>query len=125
MARVHLGDVWLNDASDLSDRLRLRVAGKLEPAFVAPGSEYVTASGAIRSIDTVGAAQSWALSSPYASQVERDWLVDHNGQLVWVRDWLGHRVHGKYRDVKPIPRLDGSGRYDVSFTLSETTPEAV
>lgn len=125
MARVHLTEVWLNDAADLSSSLRLLYAGSLEPSFSAPGSEYVTASGAIRSVDTVGAAQSWAVSSPAVDQAGRDWLVAHNGRSVWVRDWLGQRVHGKYRDVKPVPRLDGSGRYDVSFTVAETTPETI
>ena len=124
MAMIKLSYVRINDAADTTSWVTLTHAGALTQKPAIPGAVQVLAGDRRRLALTGSMSTDWDVSSPYVDPTTVAWLTAHIGTPVWVRDWLGGRVYGAYLASGLTVRMDGSGRYDVSLTVSELTEPA-
>ena len=120
MASVRLRALWLNDATDGSDRICLRYVGSLSRTPAVAGSVVRLAGGRMRSVAQAGQATQWKADVSRADAGQAAWLAAHTGTPVWVRDPWGAKVLGVYWAVDVSPRLFDANM-SVSFTLDEVT----
>lgn len=101
MATVTLASVWFNVASDPTDSLTLPTMSSLSVTSSKEGEARRLANGRVRLITRSGGTRrSIAVSVAYATRAEIDWLEDHVGVLVCVRDDRGRKVYGVYYQVQ-------------------------
>lgn len=122
MSQVRLSGIWINDAADPTDRLTLYKGSDFQPATATPGVQQLTAGGRLRGIVQGPQMSTWSLTAEWLTVAQCKWLSDHEGHLVWVRDWQGRRVHGWWL-ATPIQVHDGRWAR-VSLAIAEITPAA-
>lgn len=96
MAGVGMQTLWLNDAADLADVMAFPtmsglVAGKENRADV-----RTYAGGRTRLISRAGTPRSAKATLPLLTRAQIDWLDDHAGRLVLIRDAQGRKFYGVY-----------------------------
>lgn len=120
MAGVTLGTLWLNDAADLSDGIAFPLMSKLTVVTAQPGEVRTMANGRLRMVSRAGRSRTWQADLPNLDRTAVDWLEDHLGELVLVRDDRGRKMFGTYLTLP-----DDAHRYDaesdVQITLLEVT----
>ncbi len=96
MTIINLRTVWLNDASNLDDKISLPSMSALEVATTAEGSVRQYASGRRRVITRGQAGKTASLSVVGADRATVTWLENHVGELLCVRDDRGRKFYGVY-----------------------------
>lgn len=118
MAVIQSAHVWLNDALDPSDRIRVDNVTGFEDQTELAGQERTTAAGTIRSVVGVGETRQFPVECSAVSPAQRNWLQSHKGRDIWVRTPHGLMESGKYRDLKIKPVIGSrSKESDVTFTF--------
>lgn len=121
MARISLDTVWLT-AQDKSgawtDTIELVSASDLQQTE--SSNLRVRNATGDRSLATIlpGATQTWRVDCKLAVSYEVEWLRDHRGQLVCVRDMLGRRIFGVYSEVSGTPYVTQT-HYQTSITVTQ------
>lgn len=120
MPAVQLDTVWMNDAANPADVIRLRATSGLKRQAMIDGRVQVVAGGGRRVVRRAGLSRTWELALPWASRAQVDWLEAHQGRTVTCRDHRGHKVHGVYLDV-PVDENGVTQDGAVTLTLTEVT----
>lgn len=98
MASVVLDRVWLNDAADLSDSLSFQSSNRGDRERVG-GSVRAYANGRQRLVSTATTTLTLPLVAVAVSWADVEWLREHAGRLLLLRDKPGRRVWGTYFSV--------------------------
>lgn len=118
---VTLTTVVLNDAQDPTDELVLTRlnSGGYTRTLTRPGRIQPVAGG-FRVITTGTQSATWALEATRCTLDVVEWLEDHIGRTVTVRDDAGRKYHAVYFaiDATEVPRPRTT---DVTLELIETT----
>lgn len=124
MVTVSLKTVWLNLAADPSDYVSLPTMSALSVNTEQPGEVRRMANGRLRLVKRAGQARSASVDIEGATRTEVEWLEDHVGDLVCVRDDRGRKFFGVYMsvDADEIRANDYAG---VSLALVEVTHSEV
>jgi hypothetical protein len=120
MTAVNLKTVWLNLASDPSSSVSPTTMASLSVDKVAPGEVRTLANGRRRVIRRAGTARSATVSVDAATRAEIEWLEDHVGEVVCVRDDRGRKFFGAYLSVG-VDEIRGNNYGNVSIALTEVT----
>lgn len=115
---VVLTRLWLNSAADPSDVMSFR-AFTFTPAKAVDAEVRLLAGGRRRLIRRAGQARSHGVSIRRPTLGQRQWLDDHVGELVTIRDPRGGKYHGVYLSVQVPYTVDGAN--DVTLSLTEVT----
>lgn len=124
MATVTLSTVWLNLASDPTVYLSLPTMASLTIATGQDGEVRRLANGRLRLVKRAGQARSASVDIEGATRTEVDWLEDHVGDLVCVRDDRGRKFFGVYMGVD-ADEIRGNDYANVSLALTEVTHSEV
>lgn len=124
MATVVLNSVWLNLAADPTVYLWLPTMASLSISTGQDGEVRRLANGRLRLVKRAGQARSASVDIEGATRTEVEWLEDHVGDLVCVRDDRGRKFFGVYMsvDADEIRANDYAG---VSLALVEVTHSEV
>lgn len=119
-AIITLDTIVLNDAVDLSDVLVLdRMATYSRSANTDVRTQKV-ASGGYRVIRSKGKQAVWDVTATRVTVTDLEWLENHVGFTVCVRDDVGRKFYALLSDLDvtevPRPRTGNA-----SFTLSEVS----
>lgn len=112
MADITLETLWLNAAADLSDAMSFPTMNGLRAQLNTPGAIRTYANGRTRLITQAGRPRSSKASLPHLTRAQVEWLEDHAGQLVLVRDAQGRKFFGAYFS----PDFDERGFVDEAGT---------
>lgn len=121
MTAVTLGTAWLNVASDPSDWVSLPTMSSLSVSTMQAGDVRRLANGRLRSVTRAGQMRSFDLSVESAPRAEIDWLEDHVGQVVCVRDDRGRKVFALYFAVDVEETRGNADLGGVSVSLTEVS----
>lgn len=124
MATVTLGTVWLNLASDPSVSLSLPTMATLTINTGQDGEVRRLANGRLRLVKRAGQARSASVDIEGATRTEVEWLEDHVGDLVCVRDDRGRKFFGVYMAVD-ADEIRANDYANVSLALVEVTHSEV
>lgn len=123
MSTVHLTTVVLNDAEDPADLLICTRMTKYRRARTQDGRIQAVAGGGRRAVLAAGTHQEWEVSISKAPREAIDWIEDHIGRVVCLRDDAGHKVFGLYLEVEieevPRPRTASLDLKVAQVTWSE------
>lgn len=120
MATVTLTTVWLNLALDPTVYVSLPTLDGLSVERAQDGEVRVLANGRRRLVRRAGVGRSASLEVRAATRAEVDWLEDHVGDLVCVRDDRGRKFFGAYLVVE-ADEIRGNDFADVTLALSEVS----
>lgn len=120
MATVTLGTVWLNLVSDPSVSLTLPTMASLSIATGQDGEVRRLANGRLRLVKRAGQARSASVDIEGATRTEVEWLEDHVGDLLCVRDDRGRKFFGAYMGVE-ADEVRANDYANVSLVLTEVT----
>ena len=119
MASVALTDLWLHDASDLSDSVTLWLADEKASVSQA-GAVRRYANGRLRAVTRVGQRESVQVTVHLSDRTQLDQLRDWCGSLLMLRDKRGRKLWGSYFDLD-VTELVPSTFVSVAFTFHQTT----
>lgn len=121
MAVLFLSDIWLHDAWDFSDHVRLRIKGDMPaPELEEPGRIDTYASGRRRSIREAGRFRTIPFSFYLDEGAdELSWLRAHARRDVMYRDFRGELLFAVYPRVREQPAA--SRMVLVTLELEEVT----
>lgn len=118
---VILGTVWLNVADDPTDFLSLPTMSSLSVTTEKSSEVRRLANGRLRTITRAGGPRRRvAVSATYVTRAEVEWLEEHVGVLLCVRDDRGRKVFGVYHTVQ-IDEHRGIEDGGVSLSVDEVT----
>lgn len=120
MATVTLGTVWLNLAADPTVYLSLPTMSSLSITTGQDGEVRRMANGRLRLIRRAGQARSASVDIDGATRTEVDWLEEHVGDLLCVRDDRGRKFFGVYMSVD-ADEIRANDYANVSLALTEVT----
>lgn len=120
MATVTLETLWLNDAADLSDYLAFPYMSKLNVQTSQSGEVRRGASGRLRAFSRAGRSREFTVDLPNLTRTEVEWLEEHIGRTLLVRDDRGRKMYGVYFTL-PDDAHQYDGESDVQLALSEVT----
>lgn len=120
MATVSLVTLWLNDAEDLSDVLATDALSTLTLAPQTQGAVRLYANGRTRSITRAGKSQNATIKILNCARADVQWVEDHAGRLLLVRDPLGRKFYGVYY-VPTITERPFELTADIALELTEVT----
>lgn len=121
MATVDLRTLWLNLASDPSQAASFPYMSALTWTKEQPGEVRRYANGRLRVVRRAGKPKSADVALPGCDRAQVDWLEEHVGRVVCVRDDRGRKVFGVYLAVAVTELSLPRGRADVSLSLAEVT----
>ncbi len=99
MASVELDTLWLNDMADLSDYQSFPMMSALTIKPVVVGGVRGYANGRRRAITQPGRFVTASGSLPACTREQMDWLEEHTGRPVLVRDDRGRKFYGIYLEA--------------------------
>ncbi|MDI1290916.1 MAG: hypothetical protein PSX37_13325 [bacterium] len=121
MTSVTLRTVWINTAASPSDFRSFQLMSSLTVATVQPGEVRQLASGRSRLVLKAGGVKrTIAAELPLLDRSDVQWLEDHVGVLVCVRDDRGRKVWGSFLTV-PVDESATLTTADVSLAVIEVT----
>jgi hypothetical protein len=124
MASLNLGTVYLNSAIDYSDFLAVEFVTGVESDPTQAGDVRVYAGGRLRDVATDGDQKNLNLSFGVMSRAAVRWIESHAGKPIVVRDPVGRKFFGVYRNPR-ITERKGENAADVTLTVQETTSTEV
>lgn len=119
MATVTLTKVFVHDRADFDDYVAYQSAGRADGRS-ADGEIRTYATGRRRIVTTPARARRLPYTLRMVDDAGVDWLDDHKGVAVMVRDHVGNVEFGTYFALDVVPYKDGSGS-DVSFAFESYT----
>lgn len=119
MALVELDTVYLHDAADLSDFVMLDVESLVEEPEMG-GDFRRRAGGRVQLIRRKGRHRRFSVQAVQVSRDTVDWLREHIGSTLLLRDPRQRKAYGAYLEVSvdEVPAVDMAV---VSFTFGELT----
>lgn len=120
MASVVLREVWIHDADDLADNITGDGFGDGGPEDSVRGEVRTYSQGRRRAVKRKGEARTYGRTFPSASVDLVDWLTDHLGRTVMVRDPRGRLFWAVYFAVS-VPDRHGRVRPDVTISFESVT----
>jgi hypothetical protein len=124
MVSMSLGTVWLNSASDLSDFLAVEYVTGIEAAPTQAGEVRTYAGGRLRNVSWDGDQQNLNLTFGVLTRSAVRWVERHAGRTIVVRDPVGRKFFGVYRNPR-ITERRGENAADVSLTVEQTSSSEV
>lgn len=121
MTTVELCAIWLNLAADPSDYMSFDRPATMAPTTDMDVSVRTLANGRRRVVRRAGVARSYALTLPYCNRAQIEWLEDHVGQTVCVRDDRGRKMFGVYSSVPVTESTLWNDRGDAQLTVAGIT----
>lgn len=119
MASVKLTQLWVNDALDPLDYLTFRYATLNDvPSTSVEVRRY--AGGTARAIRRPGVARTVNATILRIGPSERDWLIEHLGRVVAVRDGYGRRVFGVYQQI-PLDDVPALGYSTATLQVEQVS----
>lgn len=118
--RVELCAIWFNLADDLSVWINIDRATPLTRTSATNGRVQATAAGRRRRIRTVGTDRTWSTQMTVNDPDQVQWLEDHVGELMCVRDNKGHKMFVVY-DTVQMDDHDYNTGSNTSLELTEIT----
>lgn len=121
MASVDLGCVFLNLASDPSDFQSFPLMSSLKVSTTQPGEVRKMANGRLRMVRQAGKPRTLSVDLPHCTRAQLDWLEEHVGDLMCVRDDRGRKFYAVYltTDVDETPYDTDDG--GTSLSMSEVS----
>jgi hypothetical protein len=89
----------LNAVEDPSNYVTFRFLTQFSRQQTKPGRIQRMAGGRTRVIRQAGMSRSWDLGFKYVTPEQKEWLEDHSGVVMCVRDDRGHKMFGTYLGV--------------------------
>lgn len=120
MVTVTLTTAWLNLAADPAVYVSLPTLDGLSVEKAQDGEVRALSNGRRRVVRRAGVGRTASLEVRAATRAEVDWLEEHVGDLVCVRDDRGRKFFGVYL-VVAADEIRGNDYADVSLSLSEVT----
>jgi hypothetical protein len=120
MVSMQLGTVWLNDAADLSDALAVEYVTGIEYDPTQNGEVRTYAGGRLRDVSWDGDQANLTLGFGLMTRPAVKWIERHAGKPIVVRDPVGRKFFGVYRNPK-ITERRGENQADVSLTVQQTS----
>ncbi|HLR96139.1 MAG TPA: hypothetical protein VK053_16580 [Jiangellaceae bacterium] len=97
MASVRLKAIWLNDADNPADALALNLVRSFRKVPATRlGQVRRNAAGLTRLVTRPGREVSWMLVFGTTTPVEKQWIEDHAGEVLCVRDNRGGKFFAAY-----------------------------
>jgi hypothetical protein len=124
MVSMSLATVWLNSAVDLSDCLAVEYVTGIESAPTQNGEVRVYAGGRLRDVSWDGDQENLNLTFGVMTRAAIRWVELHAGKPVVVRDPVGRKFFGVYRNPR-ITERRGENAADVSLTVQQTSASEV
>lgn len=124
MASMDLGTVWLNSAVDYSDALAVEYVTGVEFDPTQNGEVRVYAGGRLRDISWDGDQQVLTLTFGVMARTAVQWVEAHAGKPIVVRDPVGRKFFGVYRNPR-ITERRGENAADVSLAVVATSASEV
>lgn len=120
---VELSAIWLNDAEDPSDYQTFVYAGEAIQVNTTADVDARKLIGRRRLVRTGSSApaESWSASLPRCTPSQVAWLRAHVGVLVCVRDHVGTKVFGFYKDLPRDIATAYRDRFDVKLSIESIT----
>lgn len=116
-----LRTVWLNVASNQQDRMSFPNMSALSVAKVKPGEVRRMVGGRDRLFTHEGMQRAVSATFPGCTREQVDWLEDHVGDLLCVRDDRGRKLYAAYSQVE-VDELSTTTAYaHCSVALGEVT----
>lgn len=120
MASVTFSNIWIHNASDLSDNIEVVYYTPIVERIDKGGYVERFAGGRKRAINRAGKTRQLNVNLTWVSRDDIAWLDNLAGELVMIRDNKGRLVFGTYQLVEVDDRriyADGS----VTLTIEEVT----
>lgn len=119
-AAVSLQATWLNDALNPADVVAL-YATDLTDTPDTGGAVRTYAGGRRRYVAGEGVTRRYTLTLTLVTAAQLQWIEDHVGRVVCLRDFTGMRRWVTYTTWQRAPRAFANRHEITSFTLVETT----
>lgn len=120
MAAVSLGTLFIGDAANLADQIMFPFMSQLAVTAEVSGENRRYANGRIRSVSRSGKVEIAAVALPACTRAQVQWLEDHLGRTVLVRDDRGRKLYGNYRSLN-ISEHAYNKEADVTLTVSSVS----
>lgn len=120
MASVELGELYLHDATDLSDYIHSDGFGGLDEEDAVDGEFRQYSAGRVRLIRRAGEPREVNVTLPAVSASDVEWLRVHKGRTLLLRDPRGRKMYGTFLRLS-IPERHGPLRPHVSFRFVRIT----
>lgn len=120
---LDLNGIWLNAADDLADVMSFERVGNTvsaSPSTQAEVRQLATRRRVVRS--GTKTYTSFALTLLHCTAAQRQWLEDHVGVLLCLRDGIGSKIYGIYAEApREVSTLPVGGLYftDVKLTFEQ------
>ena len=98
MATVTTEDVWIHDAADLDDYIRLDHAVAISHTPSARATRRRYAGGRTRSVTRVGVVSDLTVQAEFVTLEQEQWLESKAGRRLVLRDMRGRIVWGMIPD---------------------------
>lgn len=122
MASVDLEHVWLHDADNLSDYIRLR-SRNISTILERNIGRRAYAGGRIRAVSSPAVEQSIEWEALMVNRETLDQLEDWLGETLLYRDPWGRSVYGFLSELPSTDRLAPIGKADVSLVFKVVTED--
>lgn len=118
--------VWFNTAADLLDAMSFTKAGDSISVNTTARAEARQLIGRVRLVttgigDQVQTTESWTATLYHCSREQVAWLRAHTGRLMCVRDHVGTKFYGFYRDLPREVKNVGLDWIDVKIDIAQVT----
>lgn len=118
---VNPGAVVISLASNSANAVTFQNATALKATKSVDGTVRKLANGRYRAVVRDGSRRTYELALQLCDRNQIDWLEDHVGAVVLVRDDRGRKVYATYFEV-PVQELTFRTDYgDVTLTITEIT----
>lgn len=119
---LSLCDIWLNDTINPSDLCSFKYAGD-ELGFTQTSRAEVRQLINRRRVIRRGTRTytSVAITMPWLTPTQLQWLREHEGRIVTVRDHVGTKIHAVYLDLSYEVDTSRRDRADTKITLEQVT----
>lgn len=120
MATVTLTEVWIHDAAEPSNYVTSDGFGTGGPTDAARGEVRTYAQGRRRVIRRAGRSRTYDRTFPAVSDAWLEWMGDHIGSTVMVRDPKGRLFFGVFWSLD-VTDLPGGAPPDVTVEFEDVT----
>lgn len=120
---VELDSIWINVADDPSDAIAFhRPVDALSRNTVVPVEVRELTGGRRRTVRSgTGVSTPYAVTFPRCSREQVAWLVAHAGEVVCVRDHVGTKIFGIYKEVPEEISVQFRDWIGVRLSIESTT----
>lgn len=119
MTSITLRDVWLQSAADSTDGLSFPAHSVSLTKTLNRAQVRTYAGGRRRLVKGTGVATTFNLRLPAVSAAELEWINEHEGQIIVVRDTKGRVIVGAYLIVPVTDRVTTAS--DTEIVIEELT----